>query len=161
MSDAKAAPRSYTLEDLNERGGGWNRAMGLVVTAATPDEVTAELTVGPQHHQGYGIVHGGVYAGIVETACSIGAALWSLPQGRPVVGLENTTSFLRAMRGGRLRVQATPLVRGRRSQVWEANVTDDEDRLVATGRVRLLCLEPETQIDGAALDLRTDANKNA
>ena len=161
MSEEKAPARTLTLQDLNERGGGWNRAMGLVVTVANADEVQAELTVGPEHQQGYGIVHGGVYAGIVETACSIGAALWSLPQGRPVVGLENSTSFLRAMRGGRLRVRATPLVRGRRSQVWEAQVSDDENRLVATGRVRLLCLEPETQIGGTSLELHGSEDKKA
>ncbi len=57
------------------------------------------------------------------------------------VGLENHTSFLRAVREGKLTATARPVVRGRRTQVWEAEVRDDEDRLVATGRVRLLCLE--------------------
>jgi len=41
-----------------------------------------------------------------------------------VVGLENHTSFLNATRGGRLSATARPLMRGRRTQVWEATVTD-------------------------------------
>ena len=66
-----------------------------------------------------------------------------------MVGLENHTSFLRAVRSGKLRAVAKPLTRGRRSQVWEGSVYDEEGRLAATGRVRLLVLEPETDLAGA------------
>lgn len=133
---------------INDTPGGWNRAMGLTVLRATADEVVAELEVGPEHRQPYGIVHGGVHAGVIETVCSIGAAINAMPDGRPVVGLENHTSFLRAVRDGKLTVRATPISRGRRSHVWEGQVRDEADRLVATGRVRLLCLEPEAELAG-------------
>ena len=46
---------------LNEIPEGWVQAMGMTITHATKDEVRAELTVGRQHLQGYGIVHGGVH----------------------------------------------------------------------------------------------------
>jgi uncharacterized protein (TIGR00369 family) len=127
---------------------GWMGAMGIEVVRATRDEVVAELTVGPAHLQAYGIVHGGVHAGIIETIASIGAAIHALPEGRSVVGLENHTSFLRAVRGGKLRAVAKPLTRGRRSHVWEGSVYDEEGRLAASGRVRLLVLEPEAEVAG-------------
>ncbi|MGK4003159.1 PaaI family thioesterase [Sorangium sp. So ce1036] len=134
---------------LNAAGlDGWITAMGLRLIRATRDEVEAELTIGPQHRQAYGIVHGGVHAGIVETLASIGAALHALPEGRSVVGLENHTSFLRAVRSGRLRASARPLDRGRRTQVWECSIHDDEGRLCASGRVRLLALEPDAVLAG-------------
>jgi uncharacterized protein (TIGR00369 family) len=63
-----------------------------------------------------------------------------------VVGVENHTSFIHAVRSGRVRVTATPITRGRRSQVWEATARDANGRIIATGRVRLLVLE-----DGAPL----------
>src|SRR5690348_12208232 len=123
---------------------GWLQAMGVTITKATAEEVRAELTVGPPHLQGYGIVHGGVHCGLIESLASIGAALYALPRGQSVVGLENNTSFVRAVRAGaRLHAVATPVTRGRRTQVWEAQVLDEEDKLVATGRVRLLCLESD------------------
>jgi uncharacterized protein (TIGR00369 family) len=50
--------------------------------------------------------------------------------------------------GAKLHAVSTPITRGRRTQVWEARVFDDQDRLVATGRVRLLCLEQEQEIAG-------------
>ena len=134
---------------LNEMPEGWLQAMGVTITHATKDEVRAELITGPEHMQGYGIVHGGVHCGLIESLASIGAALFALPQGRHVVGLENNTSFIRAVRiGVKLRAISTPITRGQRTQVWEARVIDEEDRVVATGRVRLLCLEPEQALAG-------------
>jgi uncharacterized protein (TIGR00369 family) len=131
---------------------GWMGAMGLKIVTATVDEVVGELEIGPQHLQAYGIVHGGVHAGIIETLASVGAALNALAHGRSVVGLENHTSFLRAVRSGTLRAVARPLSRGRRSQVWEGSVYDDQQRLAASGRVRLLALDPEAQLAGVRVD---------
>ncbi len=147
MSDLSIDATAY----LNEHLDGWNRAMGLTFVSATADEVVAELVVGPVHLQPYGIVHGGVHAGIIETVCSAGAAVHAFSAGRSVVGLENHTSFIRAVRAGKLRVRARPLTRGRRSQVWEATVEDDAGKMVATGRVRLLCLEPDAEVAGGAV----------
>ena len=134
---------------MNELKGGWPQAMGITITRATADEVKGELTVGPQHLQPYGVVHGGVHCGLIETLASVGAALFALPRGQSVVGLENTTSFIRAVRvGASLHAIAKPVTRGRTTQVWEASIYDAEDRIVATGRVRLLCLEPDRPLAG-------------
>src|SRR5205807_10605330 len=89
----------------------------MKITSATKDEVRAEMTIGPQHLQAYGIVHGGVHCGVIETLASIGAYLVARERGQHVVGLENNTSFVRAVRAGtRLRAVATPVTRGRQTQ---------------------------------------------
>jgi uncharacterized protein (TIGR00369 family) len=141
-------PERDRADEMNASPGGFNTAMGLRFLRATRDEVVAELTIGANHSQPYGIVHGGVHAGIIETACSVGAAIDAEGYGRTAVGLENSTSFLHAARSGVLRVTARPLSRGRRTQVWEATVTDEAGRALAKGRVRLICLEPESQLAG-------------
>ncbi|HEV3103690.1 MAG TPA: PaaI family thioesterase [Candidatus Dormibacteraeota bacterium] len=134
---------------LQEMPEGWLQAMGITITRATQDEVRAELTVGQEHLQGYGIVHGGVHCGLIETLASIGAALFALPNGQSVVGLENNTSFVRAVRAGaKLHAVSTPITRGRRTQVWEARVLDEDERIVAIGRVRLLCIESDQPLAG-------------
>jgi uncharacterized protein (TIGR00369 family) len=138
---------------LNANLDGWNRAMGVRFVRVTLDEVVAEWTVGPEHLQAYGIVHGGVHCGVIETLASVGAAMNALQEGRSVVGLENSTSFLQAVREGTLTATAHPVVRGRRTQVWEANVKDARGRLVATGRVRLMVLDAETSLAGKKVGL--------
>jgi 1,4-dihydroxy-2-naphthoyl-CoA hydrolase len=50
--------------------------------------------------------------------------------------------------GAKLHATATPVTRGRKTQVWEANVLDEQERIVATGRVRLLCLEKDDALAG-------------
>jgi 1,4-dihydroxy-2-naphthoyl-CoA hydrolase len=122
---------------------GWVKEMGIVIVKATADEVACELEVTQKHYQGYGIVHGGVHCGVIETLASIGAAMVAMPRGQRVVGLENSTSFIRAVRSGKLRAVAKPVTRGRTTQVWEAWIRDEEEHLVAQGRVRLLCIDGE------------------
>ncbi len=133
-----------TTEDMAEvmnRLPGWTREMGISILKATPDEVTCEWEVTQKHHQPDGIVHGGVHCGVVETLASIGAAVVAMPRGQRVVGLENHTSFIRAVRSGKLTGTARPVTRGRTTQVWDAWIRDRDGNLVAQGRVRLLCLD--------------------
>ena len=134
------------VELINNLPSGWVKDMGIVILTATPDEVTCEIEIAEKHHQGYGIVHGGVHAGIVETLASIGAAIVAHPRNQRVVGLENSTSFIRAVRSGKLTATAKPVTRGRHSQSWEAWIRDAEGKLVAQGKVRLLCIDENSAL---------------
>jgi uncharacterized protein (TIGR00369 family) len=136
---------------VNALPSGWVREMGITILEATPEEVSCEFEVTEKHHQGLGIVHGGVHCGVVETLASIGAAIVARPRGQMVVGLENNTSFIRAVRSGRLHAVARPVTRGRTTQVWEAWIRDEEERLVAQGRVRLLCIARDDEVGGGVL----------
>ena len=127
---------------------GFDGAMAFEMLTATRDEVVVEYTIDDRHRQPYGIVHGGVHCAVFETVCSTGAAMDALPRGQSVVGLENHTTFVRAAREGRVRVVAKPITRGRRTRVWEATATDASGRTLATGRVRLLCLDPGSELAG-------------
>ena len=142
------------IETINANLGGFNNTVGLRFTKATPGEYVAEIDIDGRHLQPYGLVHGGVYAAMIETLCSTGAALTVWEENKHTVGLENNTSFLRAVRGGRLRCTARPLVLGKRSHVWEAHVHDDRNRLVATGRVRLMVLEPGASAAGEKVGMQ-------
>ena len=133
---------------LNGLVTGMDETIGLRFVSATVDEIVATVTVGPHLHQPYGLVHGGVYASMIESLASSGAALTGMQRDQSVVGLENTTSFLRAVRTKELRGVARPLVRGRKFHVWEVNVFRDDGKLVATGRVRMACLEQGTLVAG-------------
>ena len=120
-----------------------DRLGALSAPAAGPDSAAATLTVSPDLHQPYGIVHGGVYAALAERVAEAGGQAWLGDRGRAratVVG----TDFLRAVRAGTVHAVATPLHRGRGQQLWQVRLTDRDDdgaeRLVATAQVRLVNL---------------------
>jgi uncharacterized protein (TIGR00369 family) len=113
------------------------RGAGLVIDAVAADEVTGHIDASAAHHQPWGLVHGGVYASAVETACSVGASVAVDGQGQFAVGLSNHTDFLRAHREGRLDVRAWPIHQGRTGQLWQCDVAREDGKLVAQGRVRL------------------------
>lgn len=136
--------------------GGFVDRLGLVLDEVTTERVAAHLECGPDHQQPYGIVHGGVYASIVETLASIGAAASAAAEGNVVVGVSNATDFLRAHREGRVDAVAEPLHRGRSQHLWQVVISRAGDgKTVARGQVRLQVL-PETR-ELAGEPARTDA----
>ena len=98
---------------------------GLEIDSFTGSEVTGHIDAGADHHQPWGLVHGGVYATTVESACSIGASAAVDEAGQFAVGLSNHTDFLRAHREGRLDVRAVPVHQGRTGQLWHCDITRD------------------------------------
>jgi 1,4-dihydroxy-2-naphthoyl-CoA hydrolase len=128
-----------------EEEENWASAMGIEIVSTTADEVVAEVDIQAKHLQGFGLIHGGVHAGLVEMTASRGAWLYAKARGQaPPVGLENHTTFIKAAGKGRIRATATPITRGKTTQVWEVSVRDEAGALLATGRVRLLCREATT-----------------
>jgi uncharacterized protein (TIGR00369 family) len=127
--------------DFSDISDGLVRLLGLRFDETSPDRVVISWTVTPDHFQPAGLVHGGVFCSVVETAASIGAALWLGDRG-DVVGVANHTDFLRGVREGELRGVATPIHRGRSQQLWLVEIHDEQERLVARGEVRLQNLAP-------------------
>ncbi|MER7168058.1 PaaI family thioesterase [Micromonospora sp. NPDC000207] len=126
---------------MPELTGGLIGLLGLEFDEVGADRVVIRWQVRPELHQPHGIQHGGVYCTVAETAASIGGTLWLGERGR-VVGVSNQTDFLRAVSAGELVAVGTPLHRGRSQQLWQVEIVDAEERLVARGQVRLQNLTP-------------------
>jgi uncharacterized protein (TIGR00369 family) len=121
----------------------WGHHLGLEFDSITDEGVEATFEAQEKHHQPMGILHGGVWASIVETAASYGAGYVAMRRGaRGVVGVSNQTDFLRSHSVGPLHVSATPLHAGRRTHVWQVLITRPSDGvLVARGQVRFQVLD--------------------
>lgn len=117
--------------------------LGLQYTELSPDRVSAQLEVRPKLLQPMGLVHGGVYCSMIESMASVAAYTWlnTSGDGGNVVGVNNNTDFLRSIGSGTVYGSAEPIHRGRRQQLWLVTITDDSDRVVARGQVRLQNLE--------------------
>ena len=137
---------------LNDLRVGFDRAVGLEWVAVGPSRVVGRLTVTAAHLQPYGLVHGGVWCTLAEAACSVGATLAALAEGRLCVGVENRTRFHRAARAGaEVTVTAEPGDDG----AWRATLRDGA-AVCATATVRTHALAPGAQVGGAGVSLPDD-----
>ena len=128
-----------TLVDELNAASGWVKDMGIVILTASPDEVTCEWEVSGKHHQPYGIVHGGVHCGVIETLASIGAAMVAQPRGSTWSGGERHLVHPR----GALRQAAC---RGPARHPWAhdpvvGGVDPRRQGPARERRVRLLCVD--------------------
>ena len=121
--------------------GTFTHAVGLqldkVEVAGIDTVITGHLDVDERHHTPWGIVHGGVWASVIESAASVGASELVAERGQFAVGVDNLTDFLRPVRTGHIDVVARPIQIGRSLQMWQVELTDGAGKLVARGRVRL------------------------
>ncbi len=114
----------------------FDELVGTRIVEASGARAVATLEVRAEHHQPTGVVHGGVYATVIEALASAGATL-ALDGDGVAMGISNSTDFLRAVTGGTLHFVATPIQVGRTLQLWQVEVSDEAGRPVAHGKVKL------------------------
>lgn len=135
--------RPATPADVNERLADTAAGLfGIRVTEIRPDAVLAEMTVGAQHLQPHGVLHGGVSVVLAETLGSLACVL-TLEEGRRAVGIEVNANHLAAVTPGQT-VTATcrPFHTGRRTQVWQTEIRRADGRLACVSRLTCAVLEP-------------------
>ncbi len=124
--------------DVNLEGEStFMRILGLSFEEVGPERVTASFETGPDHHQPWGLVHGGVFTAVIETVATTGAYQAVEDRGQLAVGVNNVTDFMRPHQQGRLDVVAEPLQQTKTQQLWQATITREDRKTVARGQVRL------------------------
>ena len=116
-------------------------ANGLVLDEVSGQRVVGHIDLGPEHHQPYGIVHGGVYATAIETMGSIGGAMAAQDRGFRW-GVNNNTHFLAAVSEGRVDRGRAERPGPHPAAVDHRRDPGADGRLVATGQLRLQNIEP-------------------
>jgi 1,4-dihydroxy-2-naphthoyl-CoA hydrolase len=135
-------PTLPTVDHL-ENASAFVTASGLKLREVSGTRVTGWIDLTSDHHQPFGLVHGGVYCSVIESAASIGATTAVWDDGMVAVGVNNNTNFVASVTEGRVEVVAEPVVQGRTQQLWNVRVTRaEDDRLIATGQVRLQNVNP-------------------
>jgi 1,4-dihydroxy-2-naphthoyl-CoA hydrolase len=125
------------LAKLKELALPFAELLGIEFVEATPERVVAEMTVRADLCTRPAVLHGGAIMAFADTLGAAGTIL-NLPgfgtEGGPgTTTVESKTNFIAAApQGARVRGEATPVHRGRRTQVWQTRVTLAENgRLVA------------------------------
>ncbi|MGE5269007.1 MAG: PaaI family thioesterase [Thiohalocapsa sp.] len=119
------------LQRLNELKLPFAELLGIVFVSAAPDRVAAEMAARPELCTIPAVLHGGAIMAFADTLGAAGSIL-NLPEGAGTTTIESKTNFIAAApSGSRLTGEATPLHRGRRTQVWQTRIATAEGRLVA------------------------------
>lgn len=113
------------------------------MTVLSPDKVVATMPVDDRTRQPFGILHGGASAALAETVASHGALHNIDRETQAVVGIELNANHVRAKTEGTVTATATPLHRGRRTQVWDVRIEDEEGRLICASRCTLAIIQKE------------------
>jgi 1,4-dihydroxy-2-naphthoyl-CoA hydrolase len=105
---------------------------GVTFTEASLERVVARMLIRPDLCTANNVVHGGA---LMAFADSVGAAatIINLPaDAKGTTTLESKTNFISgAKEGTTLTATATPVHRGRRTQVWQTRLESEEGKLVA------------------------------
>ncbi|HEX3113838.1 MAG TPA: PaaI family thioesterase [Bradyrhizobium sp.] len=120
------------LEKVNSMKMPFAELKGVKFTAADKDCVVARMPVRPDLCTLGHIIHGGA---IMAFADSVGAAatVINLPDdAKGTTTIESKTNFIGgAKEGMTLIATATPIHRGRRTQVWQTRLETEDGKLVA------------------------------
>jgi 1,4-dihydroxy-2-naphthoyl-CoA hydrolase len=105
--------------------------LGMQLVEVTQDRVRATLAVRPELCTGGKVLHGGSIMAFADTLGAIGT-LVNMPQGASTATIESKTNFIGAAAEGTVvSGEATPVHKGRTTQVWQTRVTAGEGKLVA------------------------------
>jgi uncharacterized protein (TIGR00369 family) len=117
-----------------EEPSGYQCVMGYRLAEWSEGHSLIELAIGDHHRNRVGVVHGGVLASLIDTACGFCGSYTGVPgEQRGVATLSLTTSYTAPARGGKLRVVGTKRGGGSNTFFASAEIFDDAGTLVAFG----------------------------
>jgi 1,4-dihydroxy-2-naphthoyl-CoA hydrolase len=111
--------------------------LGMDIVESGKERVVIRMPVGPKVLQPWGLLHGGASVALAETAASMAASMNVDREKDVVVGIEINANHLRGKRDGVVTATALPVHVGRRTQVWEVRIADEEGKLVCISRCTL------------------------
>lgn len=102
--------------------------------------IEARMPVDKRTHQPVGLLHGGASAALVETLGSMGSALLVDPNEYNVTGIEVNTNHVKGVREGWVIGKAKIVHRGKTTHLWNVDIFNENNELVATGRLTVLII---------------------
>ncbi|ESR23354.1 PaaI family thioesterase [Lutibaculum baratangense] len=117
-----------------EEPSGFQSTMRYRLAEWTDGRAVVVMEIGPQHLNRRKVVHGGVLASLIDTACGFSGGYAETPGEQPAVATVTlTTSFLAPAVKGPLRAVGARSGGGRRIYFARAEIFDGDGTLVAHG----------------------------
>ncbi len=104
--------------------------LGIEFVEVSAERVVARLSVTDKLLTTTGVVHGGTLMALADTIGAAGTVA-NLAEGQRTATLESKTNFIAGCKSGVIQAVATPIHKGRRTQVWETRITDEAGKLLS------------------------------
>ena len=132
MDKQDALKRINTFQDNT-----MTEQIGIEITDFGDDFICGRMPVDNRTVQPFGLLHGGASATLAETLGSIAGGLKVDRELQTVVGVEINCNHLRSAKDGWVYGKATPVKIGRKIQVWNIEIKNDDEKLVCVSRLTL------------------------
>src|ERR1700692_4113641 len=130
--DEWSIPNMTPLEKVNSMKMPFAELKGVTFTEAERDRVVARMLVRPDLCTLGHTLHGGAIMALADSVGAV-ATVINLPNdAKGTTTIESKTNFIGGAKEGMIVIAtATPVHRGRRTQVWQTRLETEEGRLVA------------------------------
>ncbi|MFO7599275.1 MAG: PaaI family thioesterase [Candidatus Desulfacyla sp.] len=122
------------------------RLLSMGIVSLEPGRSVLRIDVAEKHLQPYGIVHGGVYASMIDAAC-FWAGYTEIEDGLAMTTVEMKLNYLAPAAGGMFMARGKVIKTGKTICLAEAVISDEKERLLAHGTATLMVLE-SLQLEG-------------
>ena len=116
-------------------------SLGIKITDFGDGYISGKMPVDERTIQPFGLLHGGASAALAETLGSIAGGMKVDHEGKTVVGIEINCNHLRSARSGWVHGIAKPIKLGKKIQVWNIEIKNENDDLVAVSRLTLAVID--------------------
>ena len=111
--------------------------IGIEITDIGDDFICGNMPVDERTTQPFGLLHGGASVALAETLGSIGGGIKVYSNNETVVGIEINANHLKPVRDGWVYGKATSVRIGKKIQVWNIEITNENDDLICVSRLTL------------------------
>ena len=134
--------KNKALQKLNDfQKNTITELLGIEITDFGPDYFCGKMPVDHRTVQPYGLLHGGASAVLAESLGSIAGGMQVNRDTQTVVGVEINCNHLRSARDGWVYGKATPVKIGRKIQVWNIEIKNNDGKMVAVSRLTLAVID--------------------
>ncbi len=115
--------------------------LGIEVIELGSDFLIAKMPVDKRTHQPMGLLHGGASVVLAETIGSIAASLTVNQKLQHCVGLEINANHIKSVKYGFVYGKTRPIHIGKRTQIWEIHITNEQDEMVCISRLTMAVMD--------------------
>ncbi|SMD39135.1 1,4-dihydroxy-2-naphthoyl-CoA hydrolase [Reichenbachiella faecimaris] len=133
---------TFTLEGINAFSKNtMTEHIGIEFTEIGEDFVKATMPVDSRTVQPFRMLHGGASVVLAESLGSVAATMTVDPNEKYCVGLDINANHIKAVKNGIVEGIARPLHVGKKTQVWEIKITNEEKQLVCVSRITMAVID--------------------